>query len=407
VGRRLKALARDDSPLDVPAPRSETRGARWVEPRLVAEVEYTEVTSDGRLRHPSFQGLREDKEAEQVVIEKPAPAPTADAAKRPTTRAKSAKKSPSRRGRGSDTPGRAGEDRVVVGGVAISNPGRVLYPEQGQTKLDLARYYESMAERILPHIEGRPLSTVRCPQGRAKQCFFQKHIRESFGDAVRPIEVMEKDGKAEYISVESPEGLLSLVQFGVLEIHPWGARGANLDKPDTLTFDLDPGEGATLDQVKEAALRVRDVLGALDLETFLKASGGKGLHVVLPLRPYAGWDDAKEFCERIAKMIAAEEPEKYLAKMSKAARKGKVFIDWLRNSRGATSIAPFSTRARAGAPVAMPLRWADLRTLESPSQFTIGNSPARMKRLKKDPWEGYFGVKQRLTAAHLKAARQA
>lgn len=390
LGGRLKALARKTCPADEPPTREEQRGARWVEPRIVVEVEFTEWTGDGRLRHPSFQGVREDKEANEVKVER----------EKPVERVEAATTTPPSRPAGRRTWG-AGkkDDAVAVAGVALSNPDRVLYPEQGLTKRGLAEYYEAVAEWIMPHLVGRPISAVRCPQGRGAQCFFQKHVRESFGEAVRPIKVEESDEEiAEYIAVDSLPGVIELVQFGVLEMHPWGATERDLDKPDLLTFDLDPGEGVELDAIKDSARQLRGLFKDLGLESFVKASGGKGLHVVVPLTPDAAWDEAKAFCAAIAKGLAREQPDRYVAKSAKAARKGKIFIDYLRNSRGATSIAPYSTRARAGAPVAAPLRWEELGRLESPAQFTVETMPRRLSRLKSDPWEGFFEVEQRLPA---------
>jgi len=382
IGDRLKALARKTSALDRAPSAEERRGAHWVEPRLVAEVEFTEWTEDGRLRHPSFQGLREDKDAKDVRIERAG----AEAAAAPERRGK-------RRGGG---PG-----PVVVAGVTISSPDRVVYESAGLTKADIARYYESVAERMLPYIEHRPLSTVRCPQGRGGQCFFQKHLGDSFGEHVLAIDVTESKGPAKYIGVDALAGLISLVQFGVLEIHPWGARADDLERPDVLTFDLDPGEGVGFDRVRQGAMRVREILQEIEIASFVKTSGGKGLHVVAPLTPAAGWDEVKSFAGAVALRMSREEPERYLAKMTKSARAGRIFVDYLRNGRGATSVAPYSTRAREGAPVSMPLRWSELKSVESGAQFTVTNTPARLRG--RDPWEGYFKVRQKLTAKHLRA----
>lgn len=290
---------------------------------------------------------------------------------------------------------------MVIAGVTISSPDRVVFESAGLTKADIARYFESVAERILPHIADRPLSTVRCPQGRAGQCFFQKHLGDSFGEDVLAIDVTESKGPAKYIGVDSVQGLVSLIQFGVLEIHPWGAKADDLGRPDVLTFDLDPGEGVGFHRVREGAMRVRAVLQELDIESFVKTSGGKGLHVVAPLMPWAGWDEAKAFAAAVAKRMAHEEPERYLAKMTKSARAGRIFVDYLRNGRGATSVAPYSTRAREGAPVSMPLRWSELGKVESGAQFAVTNTPARLRG--RDPWEGYFRVRQKLTASRLRA----
>ncbi|MGP1309535.1 MAG: DNA ligase D [Phycisphaerales bacterium] len=377
MAARMASLERKTSPLEgLPEP-AERKGARWITPRLVAEIEFTEWTQDGRLRHPSFQGLREDKPPKDVRIETaPEPAPL--------------KESP-RVAKSKNT--------VVVAGVTLTSPDRVLFPDQGLTKRDLAEYYESVADRMLPFLRGRPLSTVRCPKGRGGTCFFQKHIRESFGDAVAPISVREKGGVADYISVDTRKGLVTLVQFGVLEIHPWGSTQEHLERPDMLTFDLDPGDGAPFEMVKEGARTMHDILQNVGLRSFLKTTGGKGLHVVVPMRPGVEWERAKEFCAAVANDLTRREPDRYVAKSSKAARKGKIFIDYLRNSRGATSVAPYSTRARPGAPVATPLRWDELSRLDSPAKYTVRNVTRRLSRLKDDPWAGYAGVDQRLEPA--------
>lgn len=384
IAGRLKKLARKSCPADVPPDPSERRGARWVTPELVAEVEFTQWTDEGRLRHPSFQGLREDKDPKAVRIERPAPVEDLEMAAQ----------APVHRSATNGTPkGRSGRKRaevdksVEVSGVQLSNADRVLFPEPGATKLDLARYYATVADRILPYLIDRPLSTVRCPRGRGGECFFQKHLGETLSDPVRAIRVREKDGsQADYIAVDSVEGLITLVQFGVLEFHPWGSTQQALESPDTLTFDLDPGEGVAFDAIKDAAIEVRDALESLGLKPYLKASGGKGLHVVVPIKPDSDWDRAKRFCEAFAKAMAAQDPGRYVAVASKAQRKGRIFIDYLRNSRGATSIAPYSTRARPGAPVAVPLRWDELARLKSANQYDIGSLPRRLRGLKKDPW---------------------
>ena len=392
LSQRMRPLARMSCPADTPPTREERKGAHWVAPSLVAEVEFTEWTDDRRLRHPVFRGLREDKPADEVRIERAT-----------QERGRIAPATPPRVGKGSS---RMSSETATIAGVTLTNPDRVLYPHSGITKRDLAEYYESIAGEILPHLAGRPLSVVRCPQGRAKQCFFQKHIRDSFGDAVRPIKVRESDGLAEYISVDSVQGLISLVQFGVLEIHPWGATERDLDRPDVLTFDLDPGEGVSFDVVKAGARTIRDILKDKGLTSFLKTTGGKGLHVVVPIEPRVEWDLAKAFCASIAKNLSRDDPKRYIAKSSKAARRGKVFIDYLRNSRGATSIAPYSTRARPGAPVAAPLRWDELRRLEDPAKYTLHTMRRRLARLRDDPWSGDRGTRQSLVGLEARSHAQ-
>lgn len=427
IAGRLQKLERKTCPADEPPTRAESSGVIWVKPELVAEVEFTQWTDDGRLRHPAFEGLREDKPADEVRIEHAGtPAPGEDAWRRS---AKNASKKPkessvgqssNRRAKKATTrsaakpgPGvkasaaRTRAAGVAVAGVTISSPDRVVFPDAGLTKADLARYYEAVGAHMLPYLQDRPLSTVRCPQGRQKKCFFQKNVGDTFSDPVRSITVPEKDGTAEYIAVDSVEGLVTLVQFGVIEIHPWGSREVDLQRPDMLTFDLDPGEGTGLEELARLARTLREVLEVCGLKSFLKVSGGKGLHVVVPLRPDVGWDDAKAFCRSIANRLAAEAPDKYTATVTKSKRKGRIFIDYLRNSMGATSVAPFSARARPGAPCAVPIRWEDLGRLESPSQHNITTLPGRLARLRSDPWEGFASTRQRLTDRKVRAVLEA
>lgn len=285
-----------------------------------------------------------------------------------------------------------------VAGVRLTHADRVVYPEQGATKADLARYYAHVAERLLPHIDGRPLSTVRCPKGRAGPCFFQKHLGGSFGKPVKAIRVKESGGPADYIAVDSVEGLITLVQFGVLELHPWGATADDLRAPDMLTFDLDPGPGVDFAFVKEVANRVREALESVGLWPHLKTTGGKGLHVVVPILPESDWDTAKGFCETVAKHLVSEDPKRLIATASKAKREGKLFIDYLRNSRGATSVAPYSTRARRGAPVAMPLRWDELGRLESSAHYDISSAVRRINRMKEDAWASFTANRRSIAA---------
>ncbi|MCC6677755.1 MAG: DNA ligase D [Phycisphaerales bacterium] len=377
IAARLKPLARDDSGLDVGPSRAEARGVRWVEPRLVAEVALSQWTADARLRHPTFHGLREDKPPSSVRFEVAPPASPAVAGER----------SPARRAR------KSGAD---VAGISISNPDRILFPDDGITKLDLVRYHEQVGEFILPHVVGRPLSTLRCPTGLRSTCFFQKHLGTTLAEPVRPMRIAEKDGPAEYISIDDLAGLITLVQFGVVEIHPWGSRSVDVEHPDRLTFDLDPGDGVAFGEVKSAARRIRDVLTVVKLRSFVKTSGGKGLHVVVPLRPVSGWEAARAFTAAVARRMAEDEPGRYTATMSKSKRAGRIFIDYLRNGRGATSVAAYSPRARPGAPVSMPVSWDDLARLKHPAQFTVKNAVAHIARRKQDPWRELAGLRQSL-----------
>ena len=315
------------------------------------------------MRHPSFQGLREDKPAAKVTREN----------------VSHQKKSPAA----------SSQDNVEIAGIRLTHPDRVLYPDQGITKLELARYYEQVAGWMLPHVEGRPLTLVRCPSGHKKQCFYQRHVTESLGDPIRSIAVKEGRSTVSYVAVDSPPGLIALAQMGVLEIHTWGSRQDHLEQPDRLTFDLDPDPALSWKRVREAAQALRERLSDLGLHSFVKTTGGKGLHVVVPIAPRQNWDVVKAFARKVAESFVEGAPELYLATMSKAKRKGKIFIDYLRNARTATAVSAYSTRARASAPVSVPLTWDELATDVREDHFTIRNVPQRLAGLRRDPWEGY------------------
>ena len=284
--------------------------------------------------------------------------------------------------------------------VRLTNPDRVLFPETGLTKRGLAEYYTTIADWIMPHLVDRPLSLLRCPAGREGTCFFQKHAAAGTPEALRRIEIQEKDEVDTYLIADDLPGLLSLAQMSILEIHPWGSRGDRLEQPDRLIFDLDPGPGVPWKEVVQAAVQLRDSLEQIDLQSFVKTTGGKGLHVVVPLAPRrADWDAAKAFARTVAEHFAAEQPSRFVATMSKAQRKGKIFIDYFRNDRGATAVAPYSTRAKPGAPVSCPIRWDELSAKLRSDAFTVANLPARLQALKSDPWEGFFNVKQQIPQA--------
>jgi len=340
---KLDRLARKTATVE--APRAMVRGAHWVTPRLVAEVAYTETTPDGVLRHPSFLGLRGDKPARAVVPETPAPAPP------PTSR------------------------------VRITNPDRPVFPDTDVTKGELATYYAHVAPAMLAWAANRPVSLVRCPSGRGKACFFQKHDAGSFGDEVHQVAVRGKDGSTEpYLYLVDTDGLLRCVQMGTIEFHGWGASVATLERPDRLVFDLDPDEGLGFAETKKAAEHLRDRLGDLGLASFPLLSGGKGVHVVVPLTPDAEWPAVKSFADRFATALAQAEPDRFVAVMTKAKRKGRIFIDWLRNQRGATAVLPYSARARAGAPVAAPVSWSELRDLDTAARWSVRDAGELLAR---------------------------
>lgn len=377
----LKKLTRKTSPFNKPLSRAESQGVTWVEPKLVGEVEFTEWTKDGLLRHPSFQGLRQDKPAKQIVREVPS-------ATKPLQSKASQMTRPVRNKRNSS------DEDTTVAGVTITHPERVVYPEQALTKFDLAKYYEAVADWILPYIVGRPLTLVRCPQGQKGQCFYQKHLTDSMPDELQGV-VVNKD-EEEYVVVNDLAGLISLVQMGVMEFHPWGARADRFEEPDQIVFDLDPGPGVAWSEVIDAARLLRKELIKNKLKSFVRTSGGKGLHVVAPLKPGGTWDEVKEFARSMAMHFQESDPKRFIAVSTKAKRNKRIFIDYLRNSRGATSVASHSTRARAGAPVAMPLRWEELGKLKSADQYTVQNTIRRLASLRKDPWDGFFKTRQGL-----------
>ena len=358
---KLLPLETRASPFPEPPAGAGARGVHWVRPELVAEIAFSEWTRDGILRQPSFKGLREDKAAAEVARERPSAVPRA---------------------------GRLQLDGATFAGVRLTHPDRVLYPQQGITKQALAAYYVEVADLILPRVARRPLSLFRCPNGLGKPCFFQKHGKESFPGA-HWVPIVERDGaREEYMYIEDEKGLISLVQAGVLEIHPWSSTVDDLERPDSMTFDLDPHPGTPWTRVLEAAREIRDRFKKLGLAAFVKTTGGKGLHVAVPLEPSGGWPEVKEFSRAFAELMAADSPERYTAKLAKAARGGKIFVDYLRNERGQTAVCAYSTRARPGATVSTPLDWSELKPSLKSDRFNVRNLPARLAK-GGDPWRDF------------------
>lgn len=299
----------------------------------------------------------------------------------------------------------ADDKSIEVAGVRLTHPGRIVYEEMGLTKLGLAEYYETVGETMLEHVAGRPLSLVRCPQGRGDECFYQKHVSTHFPDAVRRIEVREKEDEEPqtYGMVDSVAGLVGLVQMGVLEIHVWGARTDRLERPDRMVFDLDPDVGLPWERIVEAARAVRDRLSEVGLESFLKTTGGKGLHVVVPLTRRHDWEEVKTFSKAVAADLVRREPDKYTDNVRKEKRKGRVLLDYLRNGRGATWVAPYSTRARPGAPVSVPVAWGELGPDLRSDQWNVETLPERLDRPDEDPWANVGRVRQSITRAARRA----
>jgi bifunctional non-homologous end joining protein LigD len=283
----------------------------------------------------------------------------------------------------------------------FTSPDRIVYPDAGITKLQVADYYRAVAAQLLPELVRRPLSVVRCPDGIG-ECFFQKHHASKLGANVRAVPIREKDGgTADYFYVDDIEGVIDLVQMGVVELHPWGAHVDDVEHPDRLIFDLDPGEGVEWKALIAAARDIRVRLSAMGLESFVRLSGGKGLHVVLPIRPGVDWTQAKAFCETFADAMVEQAPDRYVATASKAKRGGVIFIDWLRNSRGATSVTSWSLRARPQAGVAVPLAWSELGRTRSGHDYPLPRALRRARTLRRDPWDGWAkATRQKLPAAH-------
>ena len=403
--RRLERIRQDKPPFGA-LPAAARRGVAFVKPALVCEIEFATWTRDGLVRQASFLGLREDKPASQITREK-------IMARASTPSSRTEKKEPARPTRRKPAAAATGEaarssKEESFHGVRLTHPDKLLYKEQGITKQDLAQYYVDVADHIMPHVRRRPLAIVRCPDGASGACFYQKHLSAGMPDAIKPFSVKGKTGRETYVSIEDERGLIALVQFGVLEIHPWGASVDDVDKADRIIFDLDPDPGVAWPEVVSAAREVRERLKELELESFLKTTGGKGLHVVAPLKPAIPWEPVKRLTQVVAMSMAADNPERYLAKASKAARKGKIFVDYLRNDRGSTAVAPYSTRAREGAPISTPLEWRELSPRIKSDQFCLENIRDRLARLKRDPWEGFFKLRQSLnpkTLAQLEASR--
>jgi bifunctional non-homologous end joining protein LigD len=342
LAAKFARIARKTAPAEVG--RVESRGVTWLEPKLVAEIAFSEFTGEGNVRHGSFVGLRADKKTRQVVPERAIEVPEEES-------------------------------------VRISNRERVIFPEGGQTKGELADYYAAIAPLMLPWAAGRPVSLVRCPQGRAKKCFFQKHDSGSFGEHVHHVPIVEKDGHAEdYLYIDDAPGILACVQMGTIEFHGWGSKAVDVEAPDRMVFDLDPDVGLDFGAVRQAAKDIRDRLADLGLASFAMLSGGKGVHVVVPLATGHSWEAHKDFSRRFAEALALAEPERFTANMSKAKRTGRIFLDYLRNQRGSTAVLPYSARAREGATVAVPVAWAELRDVKDAHPFSIADAKVLIER---------------------------
>ncbi|QAY75164.1 DNA ligase D [Sphingosinicella sp. BN140058] len=357
---RLKRIEVKTAPTAVP--RAEALGAHWVKSELVCEIAFAEFTSEGVIRHGSFLGLRGDKKAGEVVRELPQPIaePSSD-------------------------------------DIKITNPERVIFPDAGVTKQELVDYYRAIGPVMMAWAAQRPLSLVRCPQGRDKKCFFQKHNTGSFGRHVHQIEIEEKKGQTEdYVYVDDTAGLIACVQMGTIEFHGWGSPVADIEKPDRLIFDIDPDEGLDFAETKRAARDLHRYLADMGLQSFPLLTGGKGVHVVVPLTPDAEWPEVKDFAQRFCIALATAEPERFTANLAKAKRKGRMFLDYLRNQRGATAIMPYSARAREGAPVSAPISWDELDDMQSGARFSVRDSALLLERASSRALQGWGEASQTL-----------
>ena len=401
--QKLDKLEQPKTPFDNPPTGAEARGVHWVRPALVAEVEFTEWTSDGTLRHPSFIGLRADKRATDVVREiehaadeEPSAAGTSKArtaeedpiATTKTAKGRAAAKDfvatkgatsrPAAKRAATNAPG-------SIAGIVLTNPDKVLYPEAGLTKLDLARFYEGIGDWILPHFAERPLTLLRCPNGWDKPGFYQKNADAGVIEAIDRVKV---PNGGVYMMANSVTAIVGLLQMGALELHPWGSTADHLGDPDRLTFDLDPDDKVSWEELKQAALLVKTLLENVGLEPFIKTTGGKGLHVVVAIEPTTEWEDAKNFTKAAAELLERTFPDRFTSKLLKVSRGGKVFIDYLRNAEGATAVGAYSLRARANAPVSTPIEWSELDRDVRFDYFNVASVLKRYGKLRRDPWAG-------------------
>ena len=364
--KKFASLIRIDSPFNqIPKPRANEK-VIWLEPELVAEIKFAEWTKDNILRQASFKGLREDKAPKDIKKEK------VEEMERPIE---------------------VNENNIFIEGIKITNPHKIIFDEPKITKKDVIRYYEKVSERMLPYVSKRILSIVRCPKGISETCFYKKHpISDRKGIVTIPITTGDGDME-EYFYIESTAGLVYEAQMGTLEFHTWGSRVDNLENPDMMVFDLDPDEGMDLSRIRQGVRDMRSILMELSLNSYLKTSGGKGYHVVVPLKPSVSWDTFHDFARLVAEVMEQKWPDRYTSNVRKVNRKGKIFIDWIRNGRGATSIAHYSLRARKGAKVSMPISWDELDTV-APDGIDIYDALLRIEG--KDPWKDFYKNSQML-----------
>jgi bifunctional non-homologous end joining protein LigD len=392
IKKQLDAVAADKSPFA--ASTGIDRKAHWVKPVLLAEVSFSEWTDGGHVRHGVFHGLRSDKKADAITREEAIPTKAIEARKSPVSRKTSSAKEKTRRD--TSTAETAPHSRLPAG-MKVSHPDRVVDPSTGLTKIDLIRYYALVAPLMMPHLKGRPVSLVRAPNGIKGQLFFQKHIEDPF-DGLSSLDPALDPEHPALMEIAKPIGLLNAAQMNVIEIHTWNGVKTAIDKPDRMTFDLDPGEGVEWPAMQESTLLMRAFLQQLGLESFCKTSGGKGLHVVVPLKRRYDWDTIKDFSKAIVDHMAKTLPTRFVAKSGPRNRVGKIFIDYLRNGFGATTVCAWSVRARPGLGVSVPLEWDEVNKLHSSAQWTVSNIHTRLD-LGNTPWDDYDKSAQNVTEA--------
>lgn len=390
----LDGLIQGKSPFVNPPQGAEGRRAHWVKPELVAQIAFTDWTQDGILRAPSFQGLRDDKRPRDVVREELGGVPR-------LASIAASELTGSRRSEGNAPLGKA--DKDTVAGINLTHGDKLLYPEAGITKRDLALYYEAIGEWIMPHLRDRPLTLLRCPNGWNEECFYQKHADASVAKVIDRVTVRDSGGPAVYMMANSVGALVAITQMGTLELHPWGARAPKLGFPDRIVFDFDPDEALGWKQITEAVNLLKILLDRLGLRGFLKTTGGKGLHVVVPIEPILPWQPIKGFSQAIAELFVKTFPDRFTAKMLKMSRRGKIFVDYMRNGEGSTAVAPYSVRAKAKAPVSTPIGWDEIEGDVRFDHFTVKNIPARLKRLKREPWAEFFKTRQTIAKTMMEA----
>lgn len=407
--KQLESLEQTESPFfDLKRKTGDARTAHWVKPELIGQFKYASRTDEDKLRHASFQGLREDKSAKDVTLEKPVPVKKLQAKGKTMkvsetktgSRARTSKTTKRSKTAGAsldDAKSEYDSESQTFFGERLTHPDKVLYPDQKITKLDIAAYYVSISQWILPQLAHRPIVLVRCPEGISGEHFYQKHPGIGAPAALRTIPIRENTKTENYFVVDDVQGLIAIAQMAGLEIHVWGSKEDKLEEPDRLVFDLDPDPALDWKAVVDAARQIRDFLQELDLKSFVKTTGGKGLHLVVPIDRKTEWDEAKAFCKQVADSVVSADPSRFTSNMSKARRTNKIFLDYLRNGRGATAVAAYSTRARNGATVAMPLDWKELGPGVKPDSFTLEKAAMRLSSLKEDPWAEMKSLKQSLS----------